>query len=388
MSTPGAATPDAPCLRIDLQALAHNWRVVQRACAGAVLGVVLKSDAYGLGVGQVLPTLWALGSRDFWVGTLDEAAALQAQLHALRPSAPYRIYVLHGLADQAPRDWAASGCIPVLAGAHELQRLQAGAGRAGHLPVAVNLDTGLTRLGFGAGDLALLAPGSSSWQHARPCLWLSHLGRFENPQAPQCLAQRERFVQWTARLPAAPRSMASSSSVFAGSPWLFEQVRVGSALWGVSISVLPQPPLQPVASLAAPVLHVREVAAGTEVGYAGRYTTPGPRRVATVALGYADGLPFGLANQGALMLLGRRAPIIGGIAMGLTALDVSAYAPGEVRPGQWAEVYGRQQTLARLAAAAGVAPAALLTLSARLARQRSVEPLASAACPSVVEALP
>lgn len=390
MSAAYGPKPDAPCLHIDLQALAHNWRLVQQACTGAALGVVLKSDAYGLGIECVLPTLWALGSRDFWVGTLDEAQALQTQLQGLQLAAPCSIHVLHGLAGQARSDWAACGWIPVLTGAHELHRLQAeGSRNAAPLPVAINLDTGLTRLGFGASDLPLLAPGSSCWQHVRPRLWMSHIGRFENPRAPQCLAQRERFAQWTARLPVAPRSIASSSCLFAGADWCFEHVRVGSALWGVPTSVLPQPALQPVVSLIAPVLRVREVPAGTEVGYAGHYITPGPRRVATVALGYADGLPPGLANKGALVLLGRPAPIIGGIAMGLTALDVSAYAPGEVQPGQWAEVHGRQQPLAQLAATAGMAPTALLTLTAKLARQRIVRPLIqTTASAPVVGALP
>ena len=125
--------------------------------------------------------------------------------------------------------------------------------------------------------------------------------------------------------------------------------------------------LRPVASLHAPVLRVADVPAGTEVGYAGSYTTPGPRRIATVALGYGDGLPFALVNRGHLVLAGRHVPIVGGVAMGMVAVDVSACAPGEVRPGMWAEVYGAQQPVQALAAAAGVAANVLLALSARLA---------------------
>ena len=358
-----------PRLTIDLGALAHNWRLVRRACPSGHVGAVLKNDAYGLGVAPIAPALWALGCRDYWVATLDEALALRASL----PDPAARIYVLHGLGGLPARDWAAHHLIPVLAGPHEAAALGHDAPAGGRLPVAVHLDTGLTRLGFDEAALALLQPGSALWRHAELRLWVTHLGRFHDPGAPQCQRQRQRFVQWTARLPQAARSIATSSSVFAGPDWQFEHARVGSALWGVATSVHAPPPLRPVASLQAPVLRVAEVAEGTEVGYAGRYVTRQPRRIATVGLGYGDGLPFGLVNRGQFLLGGKPAPIVGGVAMGMVAVDVSAFAPGEVQPGQWAEVFGRQQPIEALAAAAEVAPNVLLTLAARLAPRRQLE---------------
>lgn len=362
------AAGDAPRLTIDLGALAHNWRLVQQACPGDGVGAVLKNDAYGLGVTAVAPTLWTLGCRDYWVATLDEAMALRQTL----PDPAARIYVLHGLGGLSARDWAAQDLIPVLAGPHEAAALVRAPAKA-RLPIAVHLDTGLTRLGFDEAALDLLQPGRALWQHADLRLWVTHLGRFHDPAAPQCQLQRQRFVQWTAHLPRARRSIATSSSVFAGPDWHFGQARVGSALWGVSTNVHGQPPLRPVASLQAPVLRVAEVAEGTEVGYAGRYITPRPQRIATVGLGYGNGLPFGLVNRGQFMLGGKPAPIVGGVAMGMVALDVSAFAPGEVQPGQWAEVFGRQQAIEALAAAAEVAPNVLLSLAARLTPQRRLE---------------
>lgn len=372
MSPPAPA--DAPRLLIDRQALAHNWQLARQQ-SHTTLGAVLKNQAYGLGLEAVVPTLWALGCRDFWVSHVDEAEALQARLSDLEDAQDARIYVLNGLAGLPPRDWARHGWVPVLTGPHELPALQQAPDGTPALPVALHLDTGLSRVGFTAHDLPLLAPDSPLWLCARPRMWVSHLGRFHDPEATQCLAQRARFECWTRQLPPAARSIATSSSLFAGPAWGFDHARIGSALWGVPTSVRHAPPLQPVAGLQAPILRVSDLPAGAEVGYGGNYVTPGPRRIATVALGYGDGLPFSLANRGQLMLHGRAAPIVGGIAMGQLALDVSAYAPGQVQPGQWAEVYGRQQRLEALAAAAGVAPNVLLCLTARLTRQRLLEPL-------------
>lgn len=365
---PPASVHDGPRLCLDFEALAHNWRAVCAAAAGSRVGAVVKNDAYGLGVAAVVPRLWALGCRDFWVATADEAMAVLRNLPAADAGA--RLLVFNGLAGARAEDFVAHGLTPVLTGPHELPALTGHAARHGaRVGVAAHLDTGLTRLGFSAAQLGLLQPGSTLWRDARPLLWTTHLGRFHDPEAAPCRLQRERFVQWTARLPAAERSIATSSSVFAGPAWRFEHARVGSALWGVPTSLRATPTLRPVASLLAPVLRVAEVPAGTEVGYAGSYVTPGARRIATVALGYGDGLPFGLVNQGQLVLAGRRAPIVGGVAMGMVALDVSAYASGEVRPGMWAEVYGARQPLQELAAAAAVAPNVLLALTARLARR-------------------
>ena len=360
-----------PRLLIDRHALACNWETVRRACSTSRIGAVVKNDAYGLGVAHVVPWLWALGCRDYWVSTADEALAVRSCLPPEAPLQGLTLWVLNGLGGCDPQDFHAHGLVPTLGGPHELAALAGYAARRGvRLPVAVHLDTGLTRLGFGEDELGALLPESALWQDAQPTLWLTHLGRFHDPSAPACLRQRERFQRWTGRLPRAPRSVATSSSAFAGMAWHFEHVRVGSALWGVPTSVRVEAPLRPVAQLEAPVLRVADVPAGTEVGYAGSYVTDRPRRIATVALGYGDGLPFGLVNRGHLFVAGRAAPIVGGVAMGMVGLDVSDHPQGAVRPGMWAEVYGAQQPLSALAAEAGVAPNVLLTLTARLAPQR------------------
>lgn len=369
---------DRPCLQVDLSALAHNWHTVRRTFCGQHVGAVVKTDAYGLGLATIAPLLWQLGCRHFWVAHISEALALRALL----PAHAARILVLHGLGGMAAADWAAHALVPVLTGPHELPILRGHAARHGTtLPVALHLDTGLTRLGFGVHDLPALRTNSPLWADLQVQTWVSHLGRFNDPSAPECLHQRAQFNAWTAQLPHAERSIATSSSVFADPAWHFDHARVGSALWGVQTTLGNVQPLRPVASLHAPVLRVADVPADTEIGYAGSYRTTHASRIATVAIGYGDGLPFGLANQGALYLNGRAAPIVGGVAMGLLGLDVSAFAPGEIQAGQWAEVFGPQQPLEQLAAAAGVAPNTLLVATASLA-QRHYHSAPLPACPS------
>ena len=106
------ATYDGPRLALDFDALAHNWRTVCAAGMGQPVGAVVKNDAYGLGVAAVVPQLWALGCREFWVATLHEALAVR---HSLRDAAAgaARILVLNGLAGTRPEDFAAQGLTPV-----------------------------------------------------------------------------------------------------------------------------------------------------------------------------------------------------------------------------------------------------------------------------------
>ena len=123
---------DGPRLSLDLDALAHNWRTVVAASAGQRIGAVVKNDAYGLGVQAIAPALWALGCREFWVCTFDEALALYHSALAATKNEAIRILVLNGLAGAQPEDFAAHGFVPVLGGAHELAALCGYAARSGN----------------------------------------------------------------------------------------------------------------------------------------------------------------------------------------------------------------------------------------------------------------
>lgn len=362
---------DHPVLEIDLAAIALNWRAVGRSFSGARLGAVVKNNAYGLGVERIAPWLVHLGCTDFWVATVDEGVALRAHLGASRA----RIFLLHGLGGTAPETHAAHGLIPVLADIGELALARrAAATRAAPLAVAVHLDTGLTRLGLDALQVGALSDDPAAFTGLEIQAWVSQLGRFDHPDAPECVAQRDRFFQWTAQLPPAERSLSTSSCVFADARWHLDHARVGSALYGVETAPANLQGFAPAATLRAPVLRVAKVAAGTEVGYGGGYRTPAPATLATLAIGYGDGLPVNLGNRGALVLAGQLVPIVGGVSMGMITADISALPAGSVQQGDFAEIYGPSQPLHVLAKASGLAPNALLVPTADRARRIYREP--------------
>jgi alanine racemase len=164
-------------------------------------------------------------------------------------------------------------------------------------------------------------------------------------------------------------SAATSSFAFAGPEWHLDLVRVGSALWGVRTAAVAGYHPAAVVTLTAPVLAVRRLPAGATLGYY-RRRGPRPMHVATLALGYADGLPDGFTEHAAAWVDGVRAPFVAEATMSLTTIDVTDLPPGRPAPGDSVEIVGPRQDVNALGTALGLNPNRLLTaFGATLARR-------------------
>lgn len=338
-------------LEVDLDALLTNWRLACAAFSGRVVTAVVKSDAYGLGLEPIVTTLAEAGCSGFWVISLDEAA----RVRAIAPNAD--IYSLHGLAGETARAFLALGVQPVVANLDDLRELAALETRP---RCAVQLDTGLTRLGLCERDLAT-ARAERLFERVAVSLWVSHLVRFDDLDQPFNALQRRRLAEWTRDLPAAPLSLAASSASFGAPLWHFDVARVGSALYGVPTTRGQAPRLAAVARLRGPILRIAEVGPGTNIGYRELFATRRASRVATVALGYATGVPQVAGDRAAVALGPYFAPIIGGISMNLLSVDVTDLPADAVRPGMDVEFFGPNRPIDEVAAGLGLSPNVLLS---------------------------
>ena len=333
-------------LEIDLAAIVANWRLL---CAlhpaGPVAGVV-KADGYGLGARPVAPALYAAGCRHFFVALLDEAL----EIRPLVPDA--MLAVLGGLIAGSEADYLAHDIVPVLGSLGEIDAWTAAARNAGRaLPAILHIDTGMSRLGLDARELALLQQDHARLAGIDLRYVMTHLVASEVAADPLNERQRERFAAACAGLPAAPRSFANSSGIFLGAGWGSDLARPGAALYGINPTPGAANPMRLAVRLRARVLAVRDVPAGTGVGYNATWHAPAPSRIATAAIGYADGLHRSLSNQGRAFFDGKPVPLVGRVSMDLTTFDVTE-APGVV-PGAWLEIIGPAQTPDDLAVAAG-----------------------------------
>lgn len=335
-------------LTVDLDALAANYRTLE-AVGGVPVHPVVKADAYGLGAEACARRLAAEGARTFFVARTREGERLRAALGA-GPA----IYVLDGcLAGRAARMRAAD-LRPVLNTDAQLAEWRA----AGGGPCGLQIDTGMNRLGFRPED----APES----FAGLDLVLSHLACADDPAEPMNARQRDAFAAAAAGYPGTIRSFANSGGVFLGGDYGFDASRPGICLYGGGPEGRPDDRIRPVATLTAEVLQVREVPAGESVGYSRGFVAEAPRRIATVAAGYADGVLRSYSPAGKVWLGGALRPIVGRVSMDVCAVDVTGL---EIAVGDAVELFGPNRPLDDAAAAAGTVAWELLTsVGPRVAR--------------------
>ena len=327
-------------LTIDLDALTANWRLLDGHHPPAHAAAMVKADGYGLGAVACAQALSAAGCASFFVAHLDEGIALRAAL-------PDReIFVLHGMerAEEA-RELRHHRLIPVLNSlAAVAQWSQTGQ------PAAVHLDTGLNRLGLSPQEAERLIAAPPRFAVR---LWMSHLACADEPAHPLNTQQLTRFRAALQRLPKAPASLANSSGIFLGRDYAFDLLRPGCALYGINPTPGRPNPMREVAHLQAPIVQVHTVGAGNSVGYGGTHVIERPTRIATIAVGYADGYHRSLSGRGWVLLAGHRVPIVGRVSMDLITLDVGAVPDDLAQPGALVSLIGGGVDCDELATAGG-----------------------------------
>nr|WP_269143533.1 alanine racemase [Massilia phyllostachyos] len=339
-------------LTVDLGAIRDNYRLLAGMSKGAC-AAVMKADAYGLGMEQVAPALALEGCRVFFTAHLQEAIALRQLVpeHCV-------IYVLHGPPPGTAKDFFQYDLTPVLNEPGQLQEWRRLAHKLGReLPAAIQLDTGMSRMGFAPADLSALGDLAG----VRPALVMSHLACADEPDHPMNEAQRRRFDSLRGLLPGVPASLANSSGVFLGPGYHYDLLRPGAALYGIN----PQPgrptPLRQAVSLHARVVQVRSVCEGDVVGYGAHHVCAGERRIATVSVGYADGWQRSLSGRGQAAVDGVIVPIVGRVSMDSMGLDVTGIDPERVVPGAEVELMGPTLPVDDVAALAGTIGYEVLT---------------------------
>lgn len=354
----------APVLSVDVAALAGNWRLLAARAGRAACGAVVKANAYGCGIEIVVPALLAAGCTTFFVAHLAEAR----RARAVAPEAT--IYVLHGLPPGAAPLYHAVDARPVLGTAAEMEEWRTeGAGR----PAALHVDTGMNRLGLRLDDALGLASGDGL-AGLSITLIMSHFVSSELPDDPLNARQIAAFERVRSCFPGIQASLSNSSGLFLPDAPLYDLVRPGYALYGGNPTPGSPNPMRPVVRLEAPVVVVRDVPDGETVGYNGAWRAEGPRRIAVIAAGYADGLDRRASSAtgrlaGYAAAGGRLCPIAGRVSMDLVTVDVSELPDGAVCRGDRIALIDAHLTVDRVAEQLGTIGYEVLTgLAARVHR--------------------
>lgn len=356
-------------LHIDLAALRANWARLNVVSGSAECAGVVKADAYGLGLEQIAAALTREGCKTFFVATLGEGR----RVRAVQPGAV--IYILDGLLPGAEAHYAGFDLRPVLSGPDEVREWAAfcRAERRRH-PAAIQIDTGMNRLGLKAAEVEVLAASADILGAFDASLVMSHLACADEPDHPMNARQRALFDVLRRRLPPAPASLANSGGTFLGPAFHYDLVRPGIALYGGRAFEGRPNPMRTVVRLSARILQTHEAAPGEVVGYGATFQVERPSRIATIACGYADGFLRALSgptgHPGPAGYIGPHpVPLVGRVSMDLITLDVTDVPVELAHRGAWVEVMGSRVTLDDLTDRAGTIGYELLSrLSRRVHR--------------------
>lgn len=341
--------PAALALDIDEDALAANWKVLDRLSGTARAGAAVKADAYGLGASRAARVLAAAGCRDFFVAHWGEAGAVRQAA----PSAD--ISVLHGpLTDADCAHARTVGARPVINSLQQARRwLAAGGG-----PCDLMVDTGMNRLGVALHELGDEAVGRLDID-----ILLSHLVAGEEDTA----LNHRQLARWReARAAVSHRraSLANSAGIALGEAFHGDLTRPGIALYGGIPRAELGAQIRQVAFPRAAILQTRDVAAGETIGYNATFTAPRPMRVGTLAIGYADGYLRCWSDIGTFAAGGAVLRVLGRVSMDLTVIDLSN-AP-DLEEGDWVTA---EYSLPVAAETAGLSQYELLTVLGRRFRR-------------------
>ncbi len=361
-----ASPPTGAILTIDLAALVANWRRIADAVAPAAASAVVKADAYGLGAARVVPALAAAGCRHFFVAHLSEALAIRDLVPA-----DALLAVLNGFHPDSEAAAAQAGITPVLNSVGQARCWQAQAAALGRtLPAILQVDTGMSRHGLMPEEVAPLAQDEAFRKAVPLVAVMSHLACSDEPDHPENAAALARFEVLAALFPDVPRCFANSGGVLLGKAYHGDIVRPGIALYGGRVDDGRAEPFAPVVTLEARVIQTRSIAAGTGVGYGQIWHAPRPTRLATLAIGYADGFPRSLSGCGAVWAQGHVLPIVGRVSMDVTVVDATALPDGALAEGDLVEVIGPHRPLHQVAVEAGTIDYEILTQLGRRYERR------------------
>jgi alanine racemase len=372
-------------LTIDLGAIVKNWKAMANRVVPADCAAVVKADAYGCGIDKVAAALAGAGCTTFFVAHLTEARRVRAAVATAAPQAA--IYVLNGLPPGTAPIFAEINARPVIGSLAEFVEWDAfrtatswGGGAALHF------DTGMNRLGFALDEAPQFTARVKMPNHGIS-LVMSHLACADTPSHPLNARQIDAFRDLRFMFRGTPTSLANSSGIFLGPATHCDMVRPGAALFGVSPTPAPLNLMEPVVTLRARVVQVRDVRRGEAVGYGAAWTASRASRVAIVSVGYGDGYPRAadgarprekgggtLAERSAksdafALIAGQRCPMAGRISMDLMAFDVTRLPDDEVRRGAHAILIGDDITVDDVASWSGTIGYEVLTSLGRRHRR-------------------
>lgn len=360
-------------LTIDLNALVANWKKLGKIARAEnksnEAAAVIKANAYGLGIEEVVPALTNAGCKTFFVATITEGIRVR------KKNKIARIYILNGFHSSVWSAYKKAKLTPVLCTPEDIEAfLQLPVtGRGKKNEAALHIDTGMNRLGLSAAELAVLVGDEDKMAAFKPILIMSHFACADDPAHRLNKKQIAAFAMASLKFPDAKRSLANSAGIFLGPNAHYDLVRCGVSMYGgESVNDVPNP-MKPVVKLETRILQLRYVKKGETVGYGATGKAKRDSIIATCGTGYADGYNRSASGAGVAMrkqkgttgangMIGNYVvPMMGRVSMDLCAFDVTDVSERILKKSQWIELLNKHILVDDVARSAGTIGYEVLT---------------------------
>ncbi len=308
---------------INLNDLRHNYRIIKDAAGDAEIMAVVKANAYGHGDIAVVKALKKEGVKHFGVALVEEAIRLREK------GIKDNIYILSGVTKGQEREIINFGFIPLISDIDTAERFSSVAGKMNKLSeVHLKIDTGMGRLGFLPWEADVFFKRLKKIKNVKVTGIASHFSDLAGGDKEFAREQLRIFknvlaggikngfiFKWI--------HIANSAGIFLLPQARFNLVRPGIALYGYPPFEGCKESLKPVMELKTEIIYLKRVPPGYSISYGRTFYTQRESLVATISIGYADGMNRLLSNKGEVLVKGKRAPVIGRVCMDLTMIDVT-----------------------------------------------------------------
>ncbi|MBQ8250759.1 MAG: alanine racemase [Alphaproteobacteria bacterium] len=317
-------------LTVDLKALVENYNFLKQQASHSIPAAVVKNNAYGLGIENVVPSLVNEGCNHFFVALANEGEKVR------KFAKKAHIYVLQGVGEDSIEIFRKEKLTPVIATPKMWQFWKQN--KVEGIRPVLNVETGLNRLGFRLKDIQNL----SEEDKKEFSYILSHLSCADEPYHFMNWHQIEAFDNISKFFPKTPRTLSASDGLFLGEKFQKDMVRLGAAMYGLNTAPDRQNRMKNVVYLKAPVLQIEDVAKGEYIGYGASYKVAKNMKIAIVSVGYADGLPRSLAGRGRVFFAGQEIRMVGRLSMDNIMCDVTDIK--NLNEGDFVDVLSSQYT--------------------------------------------
>ncbi len=324
-------------LTVDLNAIVANYRLLKERHAAHHVAAVVKADAYGLGMIPVARRLSQEGCHTFFVATLEEALTLRTAM----PDAT--IYVFQGIGKGEADEFIGQAIRPVLNSMEQVAWWrEAVRDKTAH--AALHVDTGMCRLGLDGREVGQIDDPEQLVQDCQLVLLMSHLACASTPEHPLNEEQLALFNEVRSVFPMLATSFANSAGHFLAEGFHGDMGRPGCSLYGISPNTSLPNPMQHVVTLKGPILQLRHITQEQPVGYGATAMARPGMVLATVGLGYADGIHRIAGGEGLHGYIGEhKVPLMGRISMDMTCYDVSDVPESLLADEPYVTLIGAQQ---------------------------------------------